>query len=168
MFTVGIMLIDPESTSLLKGLKQLIKVPVLWAIALALVMRLAGATLPEPLRIPLDQLYDGYISLALLTLGAQLAKVKPAAALLPISPALVVRLLLAPAIGWGLALALGLEGLAAQTLILGSGLPTAVNTYIISFEYHRDPTLASLLVFWSTIVSGVTLPVLGGLVQAAF
>jgi len=43
-------------------------------------------------------------------------------------------------------------------LIPSSGLPIAVNVYLLSVEYKNEPELASQMVFWTTLVSTFTIP----------
>ena len=45
-------------------------------------------------------------------------------------------------------------------VVISAGLPVAVNVFILSAEYRRDEELASQMVFWTTILSAITLSVL--------
>jgi predicted permease len=45
-------------------------------------------------------------------------------------------------------------------LIVGAGLPVAVNVFVISREFNRKPEFASRMVFWTTVLSAVTIPLL--------
>ncbi|MGF1507719.1 MAG: AEC family transporter [Anaerolineae bacterium] len=160
MFTVGIVMLDPETTSISSGARRLIGVPAIWALLIGVVVRLTGVMVPEPLMVPIDRILDAYIGLALITLGMQLAQVELSGGLLAVSPALLLRLIVAPVLSVGLVLLFGIRREVAEPLLLASGLPTAVNTYVLSAEYDRQPELASLVVFWSTLFSGLTISVL--------
>ena len=59
----------------------------------------------------------------------------------------------------------GLEGAVAQILILAGGLPSAVNVYILATKYKRDPELASQIVFASTVLCALTLPIILALIR---
>jgi predicted permease len=111
-------------------------------------------------RIPVDILADGLIPVALLTLGVQLSQVRISSHLGALSALAIARLLLSPLLAAGLAAVGQLllpETLAvAPVLVVAAGLPVAVNVYILSAEYDREPELASQMVFWTTLVSALT------------
>jgi predicted permease len=52
----------------------------------------------------------------------------------------------------------GERGWPAELLILTAAVPTAVNTLLLTLELEGDSHLAADCVFWTTIVSCVTIP----------
>jgi predicted permease len=72
---------------------------------------------------------------------------------------IVIRLLLGPLAAWAAAPLFGLDGLAADVLILAAGAPAAINTALLAHEFHADTRLASAAVFYTTLLSAVTVSV---------
>lgn len=89
--------------------------------------------------------------------GVLLDRCKISREVVPLSALTAIRLVVSPLIGWGLVTALGIEGVTGAVLIAASGLPVAVNVFILSAEYGRDAELASQAVFWTTLLSPLTL-----------
>lgn len=157
-FTFGIWLLEKEHRGLGKVLLGMLKIPVVWAVAIPFVLRGLGWGLPGPVLESAGYLGDGLIPVALLTLGAQLSRSFGLKNLVPISAVGVLRLAVAPALAW-LLLWLPIFGLDAGTervLVVLMGLPVAVNVYILAAEYRRDEALASQAVFWTTLASALT------------
>jgi predicted permease len=110
--------------------------------------------------VPLKYFHDGLVAVALITLGVQLSKTRATAALPRLGPALALRLLGGPLIGWALVPLFAFEGELAKTMILSASFPTAVNTALIAHEFKADTEYAAGAVFWSTLLSMVTVTVL--------
>jgi predicted permease len=72
----------------------------------------------------------------------------------------VARLVLAPALAWVLAWAVGLQGLGRDVVVLESAMPTAVITTILATEFDSDPPFAALCVLVTTLASLPTVTVL--------
>jgi hypothetical protein len=156
-FTFGVWLLERGTRSFSATLVNLVKVPVLWVIVIAGLLNLTGVELPQAVRVPVDQLANGLIPVALLTLGVQLSRSRLTGRLLPLILVMAVRLLVAPALAAALVLVWwGLDGTTAAILVATSGLPVAVNVFILCAEYRRDEEFASQLVFWSTLLSAAT------------
>jgi predicted permease len=159
-FTLGLWLVADGQNGWQGALKQSLKAPVVYAILGGLLLNKLGIALPQPVRIPVDLLADGLIPIALLTLGVQLSQVRISSHLGTLSALVIARLLLSPLLAAGLA-AVGqllLPGISAVApiLVVAAGLPVAVNVYILSAEYDREPELASQMVFWTTLASALT------------
>ena len=69
----------------------------------------------------------------------------------------LVRLVLAPALAWFIAGAVGLHGLARDVTVLQSAMPTAVITTILATEFDSDPPFAAMCVLVTTLGSLLTL-----------
>lgn len=131
--------------------------PALYVIAVALVMRATSLPISAPLWSTLKFLSGGFVAIALITLGAQLADIKGRAHLPLALVASGLRLILSPLIGIGAAFALGLDGVLAQSLVLGISTPPAVNTAQLARRYGNEPELASQTVLVGTLLSGLTI-----------
>jgi predicted permease len=140
-----------------RRLLPVLKQPSLYAVVLALVLRESPLhpqswALWEPLRLAAD----GTIAFMLLTLGVQLSKIKPPQLEGNLIWVSLVRLLGGPLIAWGAAWALGCDRQTSAMLILGAGAPAAINTAMLAHEFKADTRLASAAVFYTTLLSVVT------------
>lgn len=161
-FTFGIWLLEKEHRKLGQVLLGMLKIPVVWAVAVPFALRWFEVTLPPPVAKSFGYLADGLIPVALLTLGAQLSRSFGLRNLAPITVVGVLRLAAAPALAWVLLWLplFGLDGATERVLLVLMGLPVAVNVYILAAEYRRDEALASQAVFWTTLASAATVSVL--------
>lgn len=71
---------------------------------------------------------------------------------------LAVKLLALPAIAWGLARLLGVQGVEARVLILCAALPTATNAYILAVRMTGDGRAVATQVTIGTVLSMATIP----------
>ena len=65
------------------------------------------------------------------------------------------------------AMALRLTPEATALCVVAGGLPTAVNVFIMAAEYKRDEAIAGQMIFWTTALSAVTIPIILYLIRAA-
>jgi hypothetical protein len=97
-----------------------------------------------------------FVAIALCTLGAQLALVKPKSTKYPVVLAVVTRLLVGPLVGLGLVYALGLSGLLAQVLMISTSTPAAVNSLLLCVEFDNHAEFVAKNVFYSMVLSPIT------------
>ncbi len=142
-----------------QAMKNVLKLPALYVLAVVAVVKAAGLTMPPIVLMPLDFLSSGFIAMALVTLGAQLAEIRFDFHVRDILLSCLIRLAVAPALCYGIVAALGLHGILAQSLILGVSTPTAVNTAILAREYENEHEYASQIVLVSTLLSVVSISV---------
>ncbi|MDP6381105.1 MAG: AEC family transporter, partial [Phycisphaerae bacterium] len=164
VFSVGIWLLERKTDGGSCFLTGVLKVPTIYAIVAALALRLIlrpyNLELPPQLMQPLNYLAGGLIPIALLTLGIQLGRTRMTSNLLPISVIAVLRLAVSPILAVLLVYIFRFEGTIASILIVAAGLPVAVNVFILSAQYKHDEQFASQAVFWTTLLSGVTISIL--------
>src|SRR5580658_1408386 len=155
-YTLGILIAGGWS-EWRKGLKTILKLPILYALAAALVIRGMSLDLPDALMTPLKWTSDGMLPIALLTLGAQLGQ-GGIAFRHPkeIWATVAARLLLCPLLAFGLLHVMGLHGMLARVLFVSSAFPTAVATVLFGIEYDKEPTFAADVVFLTTLLSAIT------------
>ncbi len=140
-----------------KGLRIILKLPILYALVAALLLRTFDLTLPTPLMKPIEWTADGMLSMSLLTLGAQLGQdginlKHPREIWITVA----ARLLMGPAIAFILIQLLGYHGLLAKVLFVSSAFPSAVATVLLGIEYKKEPIYAADVVFITTLLSAVT------------
>jgi len=139
------------------ALEKVWKMPSLYGLALALVVRWVGSPVPETIMRPIDMLSDAALPVMILVLGMQLER-----AVWPARPRIVilavgVSLLVAPLVALGLCALLGLTGPARQSAVILSSMPVAVITTILALEFEMDPEFVTSAVFLSTLASPLTL-----------
>jgi len=151
-----------EGSSWKSTLRSILGLPMVYTLALAWAWRAlhaaTGWALPSPLEASLHFLAQGMVPVALVTLGAQMGSLKSHRVDAPILLALLLRLLIAPLLSWGVVWALGIRGLLAPSLVVSVSFPTAVNSALLALEFDNEPEFAAATVFYSTLLSAVTVP----------
>jgi predicted permease len=131
--------------------------PLLWATALGATLSVTGAELPLSLARGAHILGGLTIPMMLLALGYSLTKLRVKSLLWPLAFS-ALRLVGGFAIGWGVALALGLTGTARGVLVIESAMPVAVYNYMFAAQYDNRPEDVAGLVVVSTVLSIGVLP----------
>lgn len=144
------------------SIKKILKMPTIYAIPTALTMKYITATYQYDFtNFPgwpgLEYARSGLISIALISLGVQLSKTKFNFTNKRVYLAVAIRLIGGPIIAYGLILLMGFTGVVAQTLMISTSVPTAVNTALIAVECDSAPDFASQMVMVATLLSAVTL-----------
>jgi hypothetical protein len=177
-FTIGLMIAAwGGGDHLGRSLLSIFRLPMVPALAAGLIARWLRVehqiAVPKILAVPSSYLAAGLVPIALVTLGAQLASNPRWPRWKPVSSILFLRVIYAPiqmaamlfalhklatmasAAHRGFAFA-NLWPWPAKSLILTAGVPTAVNTLLLTLEMDGDPELAADCVFWTTVFSCVT------------
>ncbi|NLT15917.1 MAG: AEC family transporter [Clostridiales bacterium] len=77
-----------------------------------------------------------------------------------------IRLVAIPAIIFAVLRLIGIDPIVTGVAVLSSAMPAATMTAILSSKYGRDSAFASKLVFVSTLISLVTLPIITAIMKA--
>lgn len=164
--TLGVYQASSGKSTSGQALKKVLGMPAIYMIAIVIIVKATGYSLPEPALTPIRYLSDGFIGFALVTLGVQLAEVTAKFDIKSVLLTSFIRLILSPALGLLMVLILGVEGELAKALIIGISTPTAVNTAILAREFDNEPEYAAQNVFVSTLLSPITLSILIYLLNA--
>ena len=103
------------------------------------------------------------IPLMLLTLGVTLAGLRVTALWRTIALS-ILRLTMGFSVGYGLATALGFEGVARGVLIVECAMPVAVFNFLFAQRYDRTPSEVAGMVLISTVMAFAMLPLVLALV----
>jgi predicted permease len=155
-FPVGILMAGGREAG---GLMGIIKMPILYAIALAVLLMMSGAVLPDFLNNAVSLIGAMTIPLMLITLGVSLYSLKVSGwgkALLYS----LVRILGGLSAGLLVVWWLDIEGVARSVVLIQSSMPVAVFNYLFAVRFDRQPDAVAGLVVVSTILSFVSLPLL--------
>jgi predicted permease len=163
-FTIGLALQagGREGSSWKSILRSILSLPMIYTLVVAWSWRaLSGATgwnLASPLDSSLRFLSQAMAPFALVTLGAQMGTLKSHRIDRHLFLSLSLRLLVGPILSWGVVWALGIQGALAASLVVSASFPTAVNSALLALEFDNEPDFAASTVFYSTLVSAITVP----------
>ena len=135
----------------------LLKQPVIWATAIAVILVSSGQSLPVWLDNTTSLLGGFTIPLMLITLGVSLADLKVVEwkhSLLFSTVRVIGGFCLAVLVA-GL---FGLDGVERGVLILQASMPVAVFNYLLALRYQREPGEVAGMVVMSTLLAFVLLP----------
>jgi predicted permease len=161
LFTVGILVATyfGQAAKEIHPLRQLVRIPALWAALLAVILNLAMAPMPVMLESVLRLLSDGIVPLMLIAIGLSLEwRGLQRKAWGPLVLVIAIQLLLMPLFVWGVS---GLFDFSAQqqlALVLEAAMPSMVIGLMICEHYNLDTAFYAAAVTLSTILSIVTLP----------
>ena len=147
------------------NLAGLLRQPVLWATAIAVILVSTGRSLPVWLDNTTGILGGATIPLMLITLGVSLAQLKVA----DWKHSLLFSLIRVIG-GFGLAILVagwfGLQGVERGVLVLQLSMPVAVFNYLLALRYQREPGEVAGMVVMSTLLAFALLPFIVGFVLA--
>ncbi|MFA7431123.1 MAG: AEC family transporter [Rhodospirillaceae bacterium] len=152
MFTVGVGLAAGEVNA-----RMLLRTPLLWAVAVALTLLALDVSLPRWIGNTVHLAGAFTIPLMLITLGVSLARLKVSSLKTSLVFS-VLRLGMGFTVGWAVALALGLEGVALGVVVIESALPVAVFNYLWAVRYDNHPEEVAGMVLLSTTLAFFALP----------
>lgn len=159
-YTYGLYNLISSTKSGLDILRSLLRLPLVHALIIGAVMNIWDIGIPISLRIPLDYLANAFISIALITLGAQLAQLDIKTIFNKvILTSTIGRLVLGPILAFGLIMLMDIDGVVAQSLFIASAFPTSRNSSTLALEYDIEPNLAAQIVLFSTVVSCITVTI---------
>ncbi|MFY3791259.1 AEC family transporter [Ureibacillus sp. MALMAid1270] len=156
-YTYGLYNLISATKSGSQILKDFLKMPIVHALVIGVILNILNIKLPVTLEIPLNHISEGFIAVALITLGAQLSQIEIRTM---INKTIVIscftRLVVGPAIALLVIWILGLDGVVAQSLFIASSFPTSRNSSSLALEYDVESNTAAQTVLFSTIVSCLT------------
>lgn len=183
LYTVGVYVAARAGGGSGRGsVRRVLSIPLVYAVPVALGARWLGVVPPtgSAAMTTLKLVGDSSIPVMLLILGIQLAGTDYGAALSRVGAPTVLKLVVAPAVAVGIALAVGFQNTTvARVFVLESAMPAAVTPVILVGEFADSRTLGdsdvsvpeyvSTTVLVTTVLSTVTATVLisllrGGLV----
>lgn len=156
LFSYGIFSLQSMKIGKLKAVLGYFKMPVLYAMLAGVILNYFNVPIPPFIWVPANYIADAMIALALLTLGAQVAQIKFTSGLSSVYYSLALRLVVGPIIALAIIFIFKVDGIVAQALLIGSAMPTSVNSAVIAQEYENHPDLAAQIVLFSTLISAIT------------
>lgn len=139
-------------------LKEVLGNPMILATAGGIAFSLAGLELPALLDHIIELLARASLPLGLIAVGAGLRLTGLGHARGHLWYGVTVKLVLLPAIAWGLAVAFGLAGIWFETAILMAALPVSTVAYVLAVRMQADGQVIAAQVAATTLLSMLTLP----------
>lgn len=164
-FTIGAFNAASNRPNLMLTLKQLLLMPITWALAAGALLHSSGYTwtaLREDYPIvwsPLNYFQGALVPVALLSLGVQLSQVRISGKVLNIVVGCLLRLLVGPLVGVVVGYLLGIRGDLYAILVVSLSFPSAVFSSVLATEFGNHEDYAAAVVFLSTVISVVTVTV---------
>jgi hypothetical protein len=165
MYSLGVFVASSGSVGAGSALKSVLKVPALYALALAGMLRWQRWDAPEWVRGPVDLLGGTAIPVMLLILGMQIAQAPRSLQWRWVGLAATLRMLVMPVVAFGLASLYHLTGPARRAGIIEAAMPSAVIVAVLALEYDLEPLLVTDAVVLITLIGPFTLMPLIALLQ---
>lgn len=159
-YTYGLYNLISSTKSGLAIVKDFLKMPIIHALIIGVGMKFLDIGIPQFIRIPIDHVADGFIAVALITLGAQLSQLEIKSMFnKTVFVSCFTQLIIGPTVALLIIFVLGLDGVVAQSLFIASAFPTILNSSSLALEYDVESATAAQTVLLSTIVSCITVTV---------
>jgi malate permease and related proteins len=155
--TVGVVIASIGHMDLKSALTGLLKLPIIYGVVLALLIKGIGIQLPLPISRTIEIAANGAIPVMLILLGLELTRIQWSHSFRALGLGVATKLLLAPLVGLLFASLFGLHGAARQGSVLEAAMPAAVATTVVATEYKLEPSLVTAIVFLGTVLSPLTL-----------
>jgi predicted permease len=159
-FTLGLFIIAGGKGKRRRDtLKEILRLPMIYVLIIAWTMKYFELEPPKPVDVSLNYISKGLVSVAVITLGAQMANLKVPRFNPSLITSLSLRLLFAPFLGYLIIKGLDIRGELAEALLISTSFPTAVNSALLALEFDNEPEFAAAAVFYSTLLSGITVSI---------
>ncbi len=139
-----------------RNLWEILKLPPFIAFWIALVMQ--GTTLPPIIMEAVERLADSTVPLIMVAIGLSLSPTHLSRHLKPLLAGTLIKLAFLPLLFLGVVRFLPLPELYREVMILQAATPTLMTSYALASLYSLDLDLASSLIFLTTLLSLVSLP----------
>jgi len=146
-----------ESITFRKTLWEALKLPPIWALAVALLWRASGIPCPTFLMAGAGVMAASVSGMMILSLGMAL-RIHPTPLMALVIPGAVLKLLVSPWIAYHVTGPIGMEGLIRELTILEAAMPSQLLSFVIAERFKLDETTLSFVIVGNTILCLVTLP----------
>lgn len=128
--------------------------PILYAMVIALLLKVYKVDITSTFTwVSMNYIAQALISISLITLGAQLRTISFISIESSVFLSAFFRLIINPIFTLALILLFKINNVAAQTLLITTSVPTAINSALIAIEFNNNQNFASKTVITSTVLS---------------
>ncbi len=157
VYTLGIYLMAGKRWK--DNMKEVLRQPVIYAAILGLIVNFLRVQVPTLIINSLDFISLMAIPLVLIVLGHNLSRAGMSS--LPTTLlACVLRMGVGLAIGLAVVQVLDITGIFRSVVILDAAMPAAAASAILAAKYHNEAEMVSSVVFLTTVVSLVSIPIM--------
>ena len=164
--TLAVYLASRSQLEIKDALLSVVRMPLVYGTVFGLAVNLLEVQLPTTIGEPARILGNAAVPSMLMVLGIQLATRFSLDDLRSLASAVILRLVISAGAAYLLTLALGIDGLLQQVLVVTSAMPTAVFTTILATQFQARPSFVTNAVALGTLLSLLTLTVLITVVEA--
>ena len=164
--TLAVYLASRSQLEIKDALLSVLRMPLVYGTVLGLTVNLLELELPTTISEPARILGNAAVPSMLMVLGIQLATRFSFEDLRSLVAAVFLRLVVSAGAGYLITLALGIDGLLQQVLVVVSAMPTAVFTTILANQFQAKPAFVTNAVVLGTLLSLITLTALITVVEA--
>ncbi|MBL8100623.1 MAG: AEC family transporter [Anaerolineales bacterium] len=155
--TGGVIIASLGQSDLKSAILGLFKIPSLYGVALALVVKFTDFQMPIPLERTIEIAANGAVPSMIVLLGLELTRIEWTYNFKALSIGVLIKLLIAPMIGLIIASMFGFQGFEKQANVMQAAMPAAVATTVVANEFRLESSLVTAIVFLGTILSPLTL-----------
>lgn len=166
MYTVGVIIASLGKSGPKQALLGLFKIPVVYAVLVALIVNRLGWQMPLAVDRTISLLGQAAIPVLMVLMGVQLHHATANDHKFALGFSNVMRLVISPLIALGVNLIFRLQGPALQAGLTQAAVPTAIATTVLATEYDVEPAFVTSAVFVSTLLSPLTITPLLALLGA--
>jgi predicted permease len=150
---------SPEKRSAGSIVVTVVSNPLIWACIVGMIINVAHIPLPRLWHEVADALGRSSLAIGLLVTGAGLQLEGLFRPSLAASVAVVLKLVLLPAIAVALAVQFGITGSNLAVVTVCSAVPTASSAYVLARQMGGDAPLLAQIITLQTILAAVTMPI---------
>jgi malonate transporter and related proteins len=150
---------SPERQSVRAIAMTVVRNPLIWACAIGLALNVLHIPLPRIWHEVADALGRSSLAIGLLVTGAGLHLAGIFRPSLAASVAVILKLILMPALAVALALWFGLSGSNLAIVAACSAVPASSSAYVLARQMGGDAPLLAQIITLQTILAAVTMPI---------
>jgi predicted permease len=155
--TLGVLIASLGHLDLKQAILGMFRIPTLYAVALAAVINVTGASLPLPADRTVTLVAGAAVPVMILLLGLELTQMRWTSNLSALGLSTSMRLLAGPLLGLFFTSLLGITGTGRQAGIMEASMSSAVANTNLAGEYKLDTSLVAATILVSTLLSPLTL-----------
>lgn len=143
------------------AVKTVFEMPATYAVILAVLLKSLSINIPDNLFQTIHIISEATIPTVMVILGMQLALIKWGNFEWgKITYGTFIRLIISPAIAFGIILLFPFDPLLAKVLIVSAAMPSAATIVIYAVQFNAEPRLVSSITLITTLISIITITVL--------
>ncbi|NUU96969.1 AEC family transporter [Marinitoga sp. 1138] len=160
-FSIGIVIL---TGNIKKGLLNMVKLPMLWGFLIGWILganNIFWYNFPAVISEPIEMIKNASIVIILINIGVSLSKIKiKIYDLYDTILTTFFRLIVFPVLAIFIVKLLKFDPILGAIFVIEAGMPVGMNVSFITEELKINPALGNLLVFVSTLLSILTVPLL--------